>query len=394
MMTAAARRFFNQMSILLVLYWVTTLIGAVKFLGSDALATVLPYHQSNALASVLLQTALLSGILGASVQVFRIEADRALRLFARLWTAFVIVAGILALLGVTDGRAGLELPPLLDVILIALLAAFCALAARHHTVSEGSSLLWLVGMGSIIAGLLVGLMPSGTFLNDRIFRVIAVGLIQPVGFILTTWTLIMARPGAPSEKSLYFMGGLLAIWGMAMIMTGLQTLIDSPVLTVVSWLSVLALPAVGLIVVRGAFPLAAQHEHPVLIRLMQAALLLASLLGAFHALPLVSPWIIGTRLTDAMHSLIAVAAMTPLLALALPDRRRLAIIFAAGIAVFSAALIVAGVSQVSAERTLGVGYLESQASLVPVYSVWAAGLLIAALATIALGWGPRREQQS
>lgn len=109
MMTAAARRFFNQMSILLVLYWVTTLIGAVKFLGSDALATVLPYHQSNALASVLLQTALLSGILGASVQVFRIEADRALRLFARLWTAFVIVAGILALLGVTDGRAGLEL---------------------------------------------------------------------------------------------------------------------------------------------------------------------------------------------------------------------------------------------------------------------------------------------
>lgn len=389
--SSPAAPFFRRMFMLLILYWLVSVIGAVKFLGADTLATVLPYHQSSALANVLLVLAILSGILGGVTGTFPPASARMLRVMTRVWTFFIALAALLALLGVTEGRTGLELPPLLDLALIALLAGFGALISQHRSMGTGSGLIVLVGLGCIIAGLIVGLMPANTFLNDRSFRVIAVGLIHNVGFVLTAWSLLAARPSAPAENSLLFSGGLLIVWGFGMTLPGLHTLIDSPILTLLGWLALPGLPALAWIVVRGTAPLISPERRSALTVLAQGSLLAASVIGGINALPAANPWLAGTRLTDVQAVLVTVTVLAALMATVLPGPGRSRAWFVAGVGVASLALIAAGIGQVTAERIQGIGYLESQQALIPIYVLWTAGLLIAGAATLILA---RRIRES
>src|SRR5690554_2329619 len=102
MMTLSKRmtyRLFVQTVILLLLYTLAALLGAVQFIDNDFLLHVLPYHQLGAFGNVLLYLTMLTGLISGGVYV--IAAERAdgmlwneplLRYLSWGWTLLLVLA--------------------------------------------------------------------------------------------------------------------------------------------------------------------------------------------------------------------------------------------------------------------------------------------------------------
>src|SRR5436190_22245684 len=114
-------RFFQQTVIMLILAVIAALVAGVKFLAAnDPLLTVLPYNQAGALANVLLNLTVLTGLIGGGLYLtdqWRINTV-ALRLAGIVWAILLILAVLAGLLGLLVGRNLLELPLVLNVVLV------------------------------------------------------------------------------------------------------------------------------------------------------------------------------------------------------------------------------------------------------------------------------------
>jgi nitric oxide reductase subunit B len=128
------------------------------------------------------------------------------------------------------------------------------------------------------------------------------------------------------------------------------------------------------------------------------------LLGGLQAAPGIRQWTAGTRLSDLQTTLTALAVVAIVLGVinqaaaeVRGQNRRVT-----GLAPFwlvsfgviggGAALAGAGIAQTYLERILGMGYLETQTLIVPLYALWVLGWLSVALGTgiYALAFWARR----
>jgi nitric oxide reductase subunit B len=404
MMTMTQRivyNFFAQVIILLMLYAALTLLGAAKFLGPDPLTSSLPFQKVGAFANVLLNLAILSGLLGGGIYIAADNNaptnERLLILTFRLWTILLIAAFFAGLLGLLEGRHMLELPPVLDIAQAVILA----LAASNIVRSRSAfATVWSAGIIMSIVSTLTGLLPTTDYLQDRGFRVVAVGLNLNVAYVLAAlaigYWLIHRFSDVPqgwAESSLYTNAGLLAVAGILVSIPPLYT-VGAPVQTLGS-MGVVLVPIAYLIFAAHSYRALSQRNPTVTLAAqwytlgLLLFLLGPGLLGALQTLS--GQWTMGTRLTDLQSTLTSLAVVAVILGVVNQATAELRgksqrvtgfvpfWLAAFGIIGGAIALGGAGLVQVYLERLLGVGYLESQTLLIPLYSLWLIGLLALAL---------------
>jgi nitric oxide reductase subunit B len=407
-----------QAVILLMLYAGVTVLGAVKFLANDPLAVSLPYHQVGALSNVLLQLSVVSGLLGGGVYVVasqcadsrgqRLKDERLLGYTFALWTLLLLAAFLAGMLGLLEGRHLLELPPLLDIGQIMVLLLVTAAVARSLSDWTPFALVWTAGMALSVICTIIGLIPTLDYVADRLLRALAVGIHFNVAFVLAAAALgywLMHRfsdaPQGLLDSSLYTVAGLLSVAGL---------LVSFPWTTTLGNMGAIAAPILYLVCAahsyralssRNSTATLAAHWYTLGLVLL---LLGPGLLGGLQAAPGIRQWTVGTRLSDLQMTLTALAVVAIVLGvtnqaaaeLRGQNRRVTGLmpfwLTAFGIVGGAIALSGAGLAQTYLERILGVGYLETQTLITPLYALWLLGWLSTALGVgiYALGFWARR----
>lgn len=404
-------RFFAQTVVLFVLYVALALLGAVKFLvPADPLVGSLPYQQINALGNIVLGLAALNGLLGGGLYLAvdnasdrRLANEPLLDYTAQAWSVYLSVAVLAGLFGFTEGRNGLELLGVLDIIGVVLVALIGVNVLLGRTVRPIQQ-VWLVGLAAHILAVMIGLAPASDYLYDRALRVLALGVEQHVAYLLMALALgfwLMHRfsdiTPAWSDTGVYVTGGLAAVAGILLTLAGLYPL------GVPDWL--LSLGSVSLFVVPIIYFIIAAHSYKGLSSRNATRTLAGSwfglgvlllllgpgLLGALGTLPGVAQWTVGTQLTSLQTVWMALIPLSFALGVINQgtielrgNNRRVTGLMPFWLVSFGfigggLALAAAGVVQVYLERILSMGYLDVQTLLVPLYVLWTMGLLLGAL---------------
>lgn len=405
-----AYRLFQQTLILLVLYALVALLVALKFLSpSDPLADSLPYNQVGTLAHILLNLTVLTGLLSGGVYIISQETIRSAKLLdytAWLWTALLILAVAGGLLGFTSGRYGIELPPLLQIGLIAALSLFIGnilLSAARLPVIQ----VWSIGLALSVLSALIALLPFSDYVTGHSLRALVVGvninLAYPLaGVALAFWLMHRFSNITPAwaEGSLYTVAGMLAVAGVLLILPHVYVFGAPDWVRTLGSLAAMIVPILYLIFAAHSYRALSDRNNTYTLAAHWYALSLllfllgAGLLGAVQALPGVNPWTSGTRLTDVQAMLMMLAVV--MLSLGIinqataelrgQNRRVTGLmpfwLIAFGVTGSAAALGGAGLVQTYLERILSIGYLDTQTLLIPLYTGWAAGLVALVLGAI------------
>jgi nitric oxide reductase subunit B len=411
-------RFFQQTVILLILYGIAALIAGVKFLAADdPLLTVLPYNQAGALANVLLNLTVLTGLIGGGLYL---AAQRringlALRLAGIVWTILLILAVLAGLFGLLGGRNLLELPLVLNGLLVVGLVL--VLVAVLPSIQVPLLQLWALGLVLAIIGILIGLLSPGDYVQDRGLRALAVGLQMNIAYPLMALTLgywLMHRfsdlTPAWLENDIYIAAGLVLLAGVCLTFARVQAAADW--VTSVGNLAGVLAPLFYLLVIARCYPALTQRNgtHTLAAHWFSLSLLLFflafGLVAAVQLAPAIRPYTLGTRLADLQSTLTLLAAVVMSLGVVNQAAAELRgqnwrvtgltpfWLVSIGILGGGLALAAAGVVQVYLERLLSVGYLDTQTLLVPLYIGWIMGLIVILLGIVlyALGFWSHRPQ--
>jgi nitric oxide reductase subunit B len=435
---------FGQVVLLLVLYAAVGLLTAVKFLPVDPLAEAITYGQAATFGNITLNLALLTGLLAGGLYIVvqsrpdgMLKRESVLRRVYQAWTIVIGLALIGAAFGQTEGRHLLELPPLLDVAVAVLIVLFVVLAgqslefdslaqrvdlrAEHGTgraLWNGFTLVWACGMLLSAVCTVIGLIPAADIVQDRVLRTLAVNVNLNVAFVLAAvgigfW--LMGRFSSVSstwaEAGAYHVGGMLAVAGALVSLAPIAHLPGA--ISAVGGITFFVAPLLYVIFAAHSYrALADRHPTRTLAAhwyTLALVLLFAGvgILGGVTSVPGIQRMAQGTRLTDLQYSLTAFGVMAMILALinqAVAEMRgqnaRITGLLpfwlvAFGMVAGGLALAFAGVIQVYLERLLSMGYLDTQAALVPLYILWLICLfcVAAGLAIYALGFRARRIRE-
>ncbi len=412
-------RFFQQTVLLLILYVIASLVAGVKFLSADEpLLTVLHYNQAGALANVLLNLTVLTGLIGGGLYLadqWRINTV-ALRLAGIVWTILLILAVLAGLFGLLVGRNLLELPLVLNVVLV--VGLLLVLATVLTSIRVPMVRLWTIGLLLVIVSILIGLLPAGDYLQDRGLRALAVGLQMNIAYPLMALTLgywLMHRfsdlTPAWLEQDIYIAAGLVLLAGMCLTFARVQDAADW-VTTIGKFATVLA-PLLYLLVIARCYPALTQRNgtHTLAAHWFTLSLLLFflafGLVAAVQLAPAIRPYTLGTRLTDLQSTLTLLAAVV--MSLGVVNQAAAEMrgqnwrvtgltpfwLVSVGILGGGLALAAAGIVQVYLERLLSIGYLDTQALIVPLYIGWVMGLIMLLLGIVlyALGFWSHRPHR-
>lgn len=403
--------------VLLVLYALASLLTAIKFLGADALMTSLPYPHTALLTDTLGHLAIVSGLMGAGLWIAassrpeaQIGAPSALRLLGRSWWVIVALSALAALLHITDGRSGVDLPALLRLAQAAAMIAAIGLVWRAAPARSGVVLVWLIGLIIHVVGLILALLPFDHPLTVWTARSLALN-VQTGGLMLAAlaviyWLLHRISDVTPgwAQSSLYTTAGLLVITAAARIVSDLVGLLPTGSLDTFSALLSGAAVIAWLIVLAHAYH-ALSRRNPTQtlaghwIILAYLAWFINALISAAASVPALRPNLAGTRAADAADALIALGLIAIVLAginqitaeLRGENRRITGLIpvwlVSAGAIGGGLLLAIAGIVQAYLERAVQLGYLETQALLVPLYVGWVAALILIALGAVSYGLG-------
>lgn len=420
-----AYRLFVQTVVLLFLYALVALLGAVQFVDSHFLVNVFPYHQLGALAHVLLYMSILTGLAGGGIYLVASErADGTIKNEPLLgyvshgWTVLLVLVFLAGIFGLLDSSAyRMELPLLLDVLLAILLGAFVFLTAMSVTIWSAIPTVWTVGMVIAIGCILVGLYSPADHVQTAAIRVLVVGIQFNIGFVLAAVALgfwLMHRfsniTRGWAEHGLLIVGGFLSLAGLLVSLPPLYGLVERDLVRTVGGVGVLFGPLAVMIFAahsyralsdRNQSRTLAAHWYALALILFIAGI---GIVGAVGTIRDVNQWTQGTRLSDLQYSLVALGVTAVVLGVINQgvaelrgENRRITGLMpfwlvAFGIISVGAALAAAGIVQVYLERIFGVGYLDVQRELAPLYQGWIGGLILVLVGIViyALGFWARR----
>jgi nitric oxide reductase subunit B len=405
--------FLARAVLLLALYAAASLFGAVKFLSNDdPFALTLPYQQVGALANVLLNLALVSGLVGGGIYMAAmVRADSALRYetllmwTSRLWSVVLILAFGAGMLGLLNGRHMLELPPVLDFTVLVVIVSTLANVALTRTWPPTIT-VWFAGMALCAVCLVVGHSVT-QFSQDRIFTALAVYGNLNVAYPLAAVALgfwLMRRFSNVSQtwadRGVFNVSALVALAGALLT----AAMLYAP--GVQAWpgnVALFAVPFAYLVFAAHSYKAIADRNPTFTLAAHWVGLaVLLFLLGTavvavLNAIPSLRQWTTGTRLSDLQTTLQAWAVLAVILGIVNQvaaemrgQNRRVTgytpfWLVTFGVIGGGLALGIAGAAQTYMERVLSVGYLDSQALLVPLYAFWVLGLVSIALGVIVYG---------
>lgn len=357
-----------QASLLLLFYAAASLFTGVKFLPTDALATSLPFMQVSALKHILLDAALLTGLLGAAVY-FLVVGDSPLLIWAyRLWTVFLLATGVAGVLGYFEGRHMLELPYYLDIAQLVVLVLWLLIFVQGK--ANMAREIFLAALLIIGVSYSFSLIPIQSPLYDRILRVLMVNgryfLAYPLAAVVIA----------------YWMKPDIQVYQVASAMVILGSMVSIAPLTATG-----AVWATGIIIAPLIFlfalfitrmTISGDYWGNLSLVLMMLSL---GVLGAAFAVPALGMHMLGTQLTEVQYDLAGWAVMSLLFSLIcqLSEDNHQGFRFwliAAGLVTSAAALIIAGVAQSFMERVLSIGYLDTQNTILSLYIIWIIGILL------------------
>lgn len=377
-----AWQLYAQTLLLLVLYSAASLMTAIKFMPTDPLATALPYTQVSGLSHVLLELALLTGLFATSVYFLFSEINQQLMWVYRAWTAFLLITVLAGLMGFFTGQYMLELPLLLDGALFILVVAWSIILFQGK--DNAGKLVLMTGLLIVILGILVSLFTASNPLTDRIMRIITVNMRFFVGYPMTGLAILY---WLYNDIPLNAGAGILATVGSIVSIAPLNAI---GVINLPAWILV-PLIVIGIFYVVRALTSSTRAWQNVGILLMALGM---GVLGTLFIIPSVGSYAIGTRLSDLQYTLVAWSVLLFILSslsislensLIEPVTYGNSLTFwliAGGIVASTQALLLAGVVQLILERVLTLGYLDTQAVLVPLYVLWIVGIMIMAVGIV------------
>lgn len=413
-------RFFQQTVILLILYGIAALVAGSKFLAADdPLLTVLPYNQAGALANVLLNLTVLTGLVGGGLYLAAQQriSTMALRLAGLVWTALLILSVLAGLFGLLGGRNLMELPLVLNAVLA--VGLLLVLAAVVPSIRAPMSQLWTLGLVLVLVSILIGLLPAGDYIQERGLRALAVGLQMNIAYPLMAlalgyWLMHRFSDLTPAwlEHDIYIAAGLVLLAGVCLTFARVQSAAGW-VTSVGNWASVIA-PLLYVLVIARCYPALTQRNgtHTLAAHWFTLSILLYflafGLVAAVQLAPAIRPYTMGTRLADLQSTLTLMAAVVMSLGVVNQAAAELRgqnwrvtgltpfWLVSVGILGGGLALGAAGVVQVYLERLLSVGYLDTQTLIVPLYIGWVMGLITLLLGTLlyALGFWSHRPHHN
>ena len=339
-----------------------------------------------------------------------------------LWTALLLLTFLAGIFGLLEGRNLLELPRILDVyqlvVLFALVITISANGLRSPLIR-----VWSVGMMIALIGVLAGLVQPADYVQDRVWRLLAVGLQLNVaypmaGAALGYW-LIRRFSGVPrmwTDMGVYTVGGLLAIAGVLVTLPPLFRLGAEEISITLGYVALIVVPILYLIVSSHGYGALSERSqtpsHSLAAHWYTLSLLLllvgVGLLGGLQASADVGQWTTGTRLTDLQSTLTLLGVVAMGLGVVnqgasdlYGQQRRINgltpfWLVAFGAIIAGLALGSAGIAQMYMERVLSIGYLDVQTLITPLYVLWTLGLLLlaAGIGIYALTFWLRRPRLS
>jgi hypothetical protein len=269
----------------------------------------------------------------------------------------------------------LEIPPILDVVLIILLLAFIFIVAHGDGDMMGQGKhIWLAGMVIIVSAYVISLIPVSSVLVDRVLRVVLVNMRLNVGYLLAALAVVYWWP---RQMNLYVIGGIAALVGTLASFIPLIAIEQSPLS---GWIV-----AAGILI--GALLLMREMTNPVNAReawvnlSMIIILFSLGILATVLSVPRVAAFAQGTFLTGLQLNLIALGVLLINMGFArrVVTNRHSTTAFwliTLGLVAGNLALLIAAGAQTIMERVLTIGYLDVQNALVPLYALWISGLLV------------------
>lgn len=411
--------------LLLVLYGLMACLSALNFLPPPVLDGMINYSATSVFARITLQLVFI-GMMSASgltiVLSTRIDArlrdEQAVGWLATTWLVIVIITLVAATWGQTEGRYGLEIPTLLDVVILVWMGVSFALMIRSLATWEAMPIVYGVGATVVFGTQLLGLAAFANPVTERVMRVLSVNLQLNVGFLLVAVSVafwLVRRFSdvrqAWADTAVYNVGGLVALAGA--FVSG-QPLVSMGQGSAFGVLAMVITPIAMVIVAAHFYRALSTHNssrtlsgHWVSLFVVLVFLGLG-VLGTINSAPNLAIIGLGTRLYEAQHTLIAWAVLAVFLGMvnqAVAELRGtneritgLLPFWLVGAGTLGAglALLVSGAIQLVLERMLNVGYLDTQTLLAPVYLGWilALGLLALGLAIYGLGFRARRVRST
>ncbi len=412
----------GQAFLLLLLYGAAAFFTAVKFLPADPLALGVPYKHVAAFSDVLLQLAVINGLLAGgvyavtyntSLQLTLVSPQKAALLWAyRALTTLNILAVLASFLGIFEGRYLLSLPPLLDVLLIITLILFF-IAMLTEGGMEAFKLVWLTGLVSLTVGVALGILPAIDYQQDRVLRSLSLGLQVNIGYTLMALVLLfwlLAREADLQNmavSALYTAATFMVISGALLTIAPLYTFGASTALSTIAFLFV---PLSILVFIGRVFRVLLDDSYLKVTAPIRWCILVVGLysigwgiLGALSLLPGVRQWTVGTWLDSLQYQLTVFAAVAAVLGMGayISAKRTIKVIQTRGwfsfwmvaLGLLGGALSLggAGLVQTYSERILSIGYLDVQKLLVPLYIGWIIALLMLMVGVMWYVWRFRSE---
>ena len=422
---AISYKLFGQVVLMFLVYSALALLSALKFLPNDLLAQTLSYAQVSGFTHIMLNLMILTGLLAGGIYVISCQRrsemlanEALLSVNYRAWTVLMIAAFLAGLSGQIEGRHLLELPVLLDISKVVLLVLFLYNIGISITQWSPFAIVWMIGMSLSVVCTVIGLIPQGDYVQDRILRSLAVNININVAYVLAAIALgfwLITRFSnvvqAWADEGIYTIAGLVSLAGGLVSIAPLYAFGAS---NIFGNIIVFLVPMLYLIYCGHSYR-ALKDRNPILTLsahwyTLSVLLWLIGIgvIGALQSSPGIQQWTQGTRLTDLQYTLTALATLSMILGVINQGAAELRAqnqrvtgympfwFVGFGIIGGAVALGAAGIVQVYLERILSVGYLETQELLVPLYLFWIVGLFSVAIGAgiYALGFRARGVHQS
>lgn len=365
-----------QAILLLVIHGAMSLMTAVKFLPVDPLTDSLPYMQASGFSNVMLELAMLTGLIGIAIYYQVSENTTLLSWMHRLWTVAIVLIVIAGLLNILQGTHLRELPFALAIFLIVLVLGWIFVLLQSPN-NEGKWVI-LSGLGFVVIAGIVGIVPADNPLTDRILRAVTVNTRFFIAYPLGALAIFYWRQNI---DTLQWNASVIAIIGAIASITSLNAI---GLLGLPGWLMAIVI-VIGMVFVLHTLTGSGYAWSYITAMLWGVGFAISALL----IIPEIGQHIAGTRLADVQVTFMSWGVWLLIIGHAtdhMKQRFQYAPIWllSIGLAISLGTLITAGVVQIFMERLLGIGYLDTQNALVPVYMMWIIGLLVLSVGVIVL----------
>ncbi len=399
-----------RMFALSLLLWVASLaaslLAALKWAGTDPLATSFPFHHANSLAGLLGNFAILTGLLGGGMVMTAfnegggVKSPAALKWAVNGWIALSVIAAAAGILHIGGSWGEIALSPIIVIAILIMLVIFVGLLLGARP--DPTAAVLIIGVVFAALGLLLNLLPAGDIQLAVMQDTLGQGSLYFIGYPLAGIGLAFWLAGRFSrvspewiQQGVFSCGALAIFAGICLTAARLTTVVEGGIPQIVSMVGIVVIPLAYIIIAAHIYRTLSERNGTATLANHWTALaalcwLIGAVLSAILAIPGVSLYVTGTQLAQAQTALFGLGVLAIILGMVNQsgaelrgENTRITGLMPFWLVAFGgigAVLLqaAAGVAQIFTTRVLGVGFLDTEAAIAPLYLLRAACLILLA----------------